>query len=89
MRYWGVETAAVSTLQPSKKEEASACVYWDVTKVIPVNQPPIETDRLWGAGATLTNLHTRSVPDATSHPISWDEVRGGRQKSRQIPSGAR
>jgi hypothetical protein len=38
----GVDTAAVNTLQPSKNEEASECVYCDVTKVMPVNQPPSE-----------------------------------------------
>ena len=36
----GVETAAVSTLQPSRYDDARPCVYQDVTKAVPVNHPP-------------------------------------------------
>ncbi len=85
MRCWGVDTAAVSTLQPSRNEEASEWVYWEVTKVIPVNQPPTEIGRPWAEGATRTSPHTRNAPVVANHPINWDEVRGGRPKSRQNP----
>ena len=37
-----METAAVRKLHPSRYEEATPCVYHDVTKVVPKNQPPID-----------------------------------------------
>jgi len=40
MLFAGEDTAAVKKLQPSKNELAKPCVYHEVTKVIPVNQPP-------------------------------------------------
>ncbi len=46
MRYSGVDTATVRMLHPSRKDEASTCVYCEVTKVIPVNQPPTDASRL-------------------------------------------
>ncbi|PHJ75345.1 hypothetical protein VF03_10455, partial [Nostoc linckia z2] len=36
----GVDTATVKKLQPSKYDEAKPWVYQEVTKVVPVSQPP-------------------------------------------------
>jgi len=40
IEFAGVLTATVKKLQPSKYELAKTCVYQEVTKVVPVNQPP-------------------------------------------------
>ena len=40
-RISGVDTAAVRKLQPSRYEEAMPWVYQEVTKVVPVSQPPM------------------------------------------------
>ena len=75
----GVDTATVKKLHPSRYDEASPCVYQEVTKVVPVNHPP---NAKYAQG-------NNSIPD---HPTNTNRSRfsqSSRTSNHPLSAGAR